>query len=402
MKLHTKKKFAGFTLIELLIAMAVTLVILYAAVLAFQNASNSNQIVVQSADMNDNLRAGLNLIQQDLQQAGAGIPTGGISIPFTPNITTGCGTTAAINRPKLGGKTTFPSCNSTMPAIEPGNSLGPALTAPDATAGTASNPDPSGITDEITMLYEDNTLKLDNLPVYAAATASPPNPGCPNGSVVLSNTTVTVTFDPTCINLNTAGIQVQVGDLILLQNPNVTNGVLLCVTAVSLPNNSLTFTAGDAFGLNGRNKTDTSGTIAQMANSGCTTGANSCFPQVLATRVWMVTYYLDNVTSPPWVRLIRQVNMPVAGSTTIDQPTPVGETLENLQFTYNFVDGITNPSNQSTVPVGNSESQIRSVNVYLAARSNYNLSKGTSSSYARNNLMTQVSLRSMSYVDRYF
>ncbi len=398
MKLLKMKKLAGFTLIELLIAMTVTLIILYAAVLAFQNASNSNQIVTQSADMTDNLRAGLNLIQQDLQQAGAGIPVGGISIPFTPNVTTGCGTTAAINRPILGGHTTFPPCNSTMPAVEPGNSLGPALTAPDATAGTASNPDPSGITDEITILYEDNTLKLDSLPVYAAASGS--SPGCPNGSVVLTNTTLVVTFDPTCINLSTAGIQLQIGDLILLSNPN--GNTLLCVTGVSTASNSLTFSGGDAFGLNGRNKTDTSGTIAQMANSGCTTGANSCFPGVLATRVWMVTYYLDNVTSPPWVRLVRQINMPVVGSTTVDQPTPVGETLENLQFTYNFVDGITNPSNQPTVPAGNSESQIRSVNVYLAARSNYNLNKGTSTSYARNNLTTQVSLRSMAYVDRYF
>ena len=398
MRLYTKNKIAGFTLLELLIAMTITLVLLYAAVLAFQNASNSNQIVVQSADMNDNLRAGLNLIQQDLQQAGAGIPVGGISIPFTPNSANTCGTTAAINRPKLGGTTTFPACNSTMPAVEPGNSLGPALTAPDAAAGTASNPDPSGITDEITVLYEDNTLKLDSLPVYAAASGS--SPGCPGGSVVLSNTTVTVTFDTTCINLTTAGIQVQIGDLILLTNPN--GNTLLCVTGVSLGSNSLTFASGDAFGLNGRNKTDTSGTITQMANSGCTSGANSCFPSVLATRVWMVTYYLDNVTSPPWVRLVRQINLPVAGSTTVDQPTPVGETLENLQFTYNFVDGITNPANQPTVPAGNSESQIRSVDVYLAARSNYNLNKGTSTSYARNNLMTQVSLRSMAYVDRYF
>lgn len=389
MKLQNKKKFAGFTLIELLIAMTVTLVLLYAAVLAFQNASNSNQIVVQSADMTDNLRAGLNLIQQDLQQAGAGIPVGGISIPFTANAS-GCGTTAAINRPILGGHSTFPACNSTMPAIEPGNSLGPALTAPDATAGTASNPDPSGITDEVTMLYEDNSLKLDSLPVYSSTQ-------CPGGSVVLTGTTLVVTFDTNCINFSTAGIQLQVGDLILLTNPN--GNTLLCVTGIA--GNSLTFASGDAFGLNGRNKTDTSGTIAQM-ESGCTTGANACFPSTLATRVWMVTYYLDNVTSPPWVRLVRQINMPVVGSTTIDQPTPVGETLENLQFTYNFVDGIANPSNQPTVPAGNSESQIRSVNVYLAARSNYNLNRGTSTSYARNNLMTQVSLRSMAYVDRYF
>ena len=107
----------------------------------------------------------------------------------------------------------------------------------------------------------------------------------------------------------------------------------------------------------------------------------------------MISYYLDNWTSPPFVRLIRQVNFYEA--------TPVGETLENLQFTYNFVDGITNPSNQGTVPPGSSESQIRSVNVYLGARSSYAVRQGNRSGYARSNLVTQVSLRSLAYVNRY-
>jgi len=284
----------------------------------------------------------------------------------------------------LGGTTTFPNCNATLPAIEPGNNLGPALTSPDSTAGTASNPDPSGITDEITMLYEDNTLKLDNLPVNSPTK-------CPNGSVVLSGTTVTVTFDTNCINLTTGGITVSTGDLILLKNGS--NNTVLCVTGVSLASNSLTFAPGDPFGLNGRNNSDTGGTIKQLETSPTCGGANSCFPGTLATRIWMITYYLDNVSSSPYIRLVRQVNM--------NPPVPVGETLENLQFTYNFVDGITNPSNQPTVPTGNSESQIRSVDVYLGARSSYAVRRGNTSSYARSNLMTQVSLRSMAYVDRY-
>jgi prepilin-type N-terminal cleavage/methylation domain-containing protein len=382
MRLHKTKKIAGFTLIELLIAMAVTLILLYAAVQVFRDATYSNQVVVQAADMTDNLRAGLNLIQQDLQQAGAGIPVGGIYIPFTPN-SSGCGTTTLINRPVLGGTSTFPACNATIPAVEPGNSMGPALTAPDAAAGTASNPSPSGITDEITMLYQDNSLKLDNLPVYDAAK-------CPNGSMSLAGTTLTVKFDPACINLTTAGITVQVGDLILLENPN--GNTLVCITGVSLASNTLTFGTGDAFGLNGRS--DTGGTIKQLETSSTCGGANSCFPSTLATRVWMISYYLDNVSSPPFVRLIRQINL--------YSPVVVGETLENLQFTYNFVDGITNPSNQPTVPTGNSESQIRSVNIYLGARSSYTVHQGNNTTYARNNLMTQVSLRSLAYVDRYF
>ncbi len=35
---------------------------------------------------------------------------------------------------------------------------------------------------------------------------------------------------------------------------------------------------------------------------------NGTFPPTTATRIWMVTYYLDNVTDPLHVRLIRRVN----------------------------------------------------------------------------------------------
>ena len=44
--------------------------------------------------------------------------------------------------------------------------------------------------------------------------------------------------------------------------------------------------------------------------------------------------------------------------------------MENMQFTYNFVDGVNNPVNQASVPATNTEAQIRSVNIYLGARSN--------------------------------
>jgi type II secretory pathway pseudopilin PulG len=391
MNLQPKKKIAGFTLIELMIAMGVTMVLLYAAVSAFRNASQSNQMVVQAADMSENLRAGLNMIQLDLQQAGTGIPTGGISIPFTAP----CGTTPRINRPQLGTVGTFPypgaTCESTIPAVEPGNMMGPAITAPDATAGTAANP--NSITDEITVLYADNTAGLDQKPINQPATAGPPaNAGCPSGSLKLTGTTLTATFDITCVNISstTAGnlIVINPGDLIMFQN---NNGVaLLTVTGVS--GQTLTFASSDAFALNGR--TEAGGTIQQLETGGSACGGGSaCFSTTLATRIWMITYYLDNVTSPPYTRLIRQVNL--------NSPTPVGETLENLQFTYNFIDGVTNPSNQPSVPTGNSESNIRSVNVYLGARSSHSISQGGRTVYARSNLMTQVSLRSLAYVNRY-
>jgi len=394
MRLRTKRKLGGFTLIELMIAMAVTMILLYAAVVAFRDASLTNQTVTQAADMSDNLRTGLNMIQTDLEQAGAGLPTGGIPIPYTSNnsATAPCGTTSAPNRPVLNGKTTFPVCNSTFPGVEPGQALGPLITAPDAAAGNVSNP--NSFTDEITVFYADN-LGLDSRPLNATKTTTPPNPGCPLGSLTVSGKTVTATFDGTtldsngninCVNFAKNGITINPGDLIMFSNS--LGEAILAVTSVN--GQILTFASGDPFNLNGRS--DTGGTINQIEPTGCG-GANTCFPNTTATRIWMVSYYLDNVASPPYVRLIRQVGFGAA--------TPVGETLENLQFTYNFVDGVANPSNQPGVPAGNTESQIMSVNVYLGARSSYMTHQGVNMHFARNNLMTQVSLRSMAYHNRY-
>jgi len=387
------RKTAGFTLIELMISMGVTLVLLGAAVAAFRSAQQTNQMVTLGSDLSENLRAGMNMMQLDIQQAGTGIPTGGIPIPFTSP----CGTTLPINRPKLGGTTTFPypgalTCESSIPAVEPGSELGPAITAPDAISGTPSNP--NSITDEITMLYADNSVGLDSKPVNQPPTANPANAGCPNGSMKYAGTTLTVTFDVNCVNLtNTSSssnglITINPGDLIAFQNANGT--ALLWVTNVS--GQVVTFQKGDPFDLNGR--TDNAGTIIQLETGGASCGGGaSCFPPTLATRIWMISYYLDNITAPPYTRLIRQVNM--------NAPTPVGETLENLQFTYNFVDGVNNPSNQVSVPAGDSESNIRSVNVYLAARASQPVQVGNNMIYARSNLMSQVSLRSLAYVNNY-
>ena len=261
--------------------------------------------------------------------------------------------------------------------------MGPAITAPDASSGTPLNP--NSITDEVTMLYADNAAGLDGLPINQPATPGPPaSPGCPNGKLKITGSTLVVTIDPTCLNLqnNANNVQINIGDLIMFSNS--LGNALLYVSAVNTGANTITFSSGDPFDLNGR--TDSGGTINQLQSGGV-------FPVTLATRIWMISYYLDNVSSPPYVRLIRQVNF--------NTPTPVGETLENLQFTYNFIDGATNPSNQVTVPTGNSESNIRSVNVYLGARGARPVWQGSKSIYARTNLMTQVSLRSLSAINRY-
>ena len=381
---NTKRKLAGYTLIELMIAMSVTMVLLYAALHAFKDASQSSKQISLASDMTDNLRAGLNLIQQDLLQAGTGIPPTGIPIPNTPNGAGTCNAGQALNRPSLNGGTLFPQCNFVLPSIEPGQAMGPLITSPDATAGNPSNP--ASFTDEITMLYADNSSGLEDKPVNQPAI--PGNPGCPAGSITLSGQTVT--FDPTCVDvaaMTASGAQIQPGDLIMFSNTH--GSALQMVTSAA--GNVLNFATGDPYALNGRN--DPSGTILQLKNPGCTTQAN-CWPPTTVTRIWMISYYLDNIADTTHVRLIRRVNF--------NPGSPVGETLENMQFTYNFVDGVNNPVNQASVPATNTEAQIRSVNIYLGARSNSLVRQGNKTLYARDNLVSQVSLRSMAYVNNYF
>jgi type II secretory pathway pseudopilin PulG len=381
---NTKRKLAGYTLIELMIAMSVTMVLLYAALHAFKDASQSSKQISLASDMTDNLRAGLNLIQQDLLQAGTGIPPTGIPIPNTPNGAGTCNAGQALNRPSLNGGTLFPQCNFVLPSIEPGQAMGPLITSPDATAGNPSSP--ASFTDEITMLYADNSSGLEDKPVNQPAI--PGNPGCPAGSITLSGQTVT--FDPTCVDvaaMTASGAQIQPGDLIMFSNTH--GSALQMVTSAA--GNVLNFATGDPYALNGRN--DPSGTILQLKNPGCTTQAN-CWPPTTVTRIWMISYYLDNLADTTHVRLIRRVNF--------NPGSPVGETLENMQFAYNFVDGVNNPVNQASVPANNTEAQIRSVNIYLGARSNSIIRQGNKTLYARDNLVSQVSLRSMAYVNNYF
>jgi len=377
------KKNSGFTLVEILVATAISMIALGAAMLMFRDSTKANNNVTQSADMSDNLRAGLNMIVQDLIQTATGIPTGGISIPNTANAA-GCNTGAPVNRPPAVMNLTFQGpnavnvgCNVILPAIEPGNALGPVITSPDGTTGPA--------TDIITVMYADNTLALDQKPING--------PNCPAGSIAADGSTVT--FDPGCAVIGAAGIPVNPGDLIMIYNANNPNGALQTVTSVA--GQTLNFAAGDAFNLNGHTGTATAGTILQLQNQ--TKGVpNGSYPATSATRVWMITYYLSIADDPLHPMLMRAVNF--------NPPNPVAESFEDLQFTFNLDDGTTPPPvGQVTVPIvpaptGDNENQIRSVNVYVGART-ANRSVGPSGKYIRTNLSTQVALRSLAYFNTY-
>ena len=369
-------------MIELLVAMGVTAVVLLGAVLAFRESLQVNSNVTQASDINDNLRAGMNFMVQDLIQAGTGIPTGGISIPNTQDAA-GCNTSAPVNRPFgpppaivtfQGPNGITPGCNVILPALEPGSAIGPTIASTDGTTAPVS--------DIVTLLYADNTLALNQSPITRPASVAPPLPACA-GAIAANGSTAS--FDSACVTLGAAGIPVNAGDLILFSNAN--GNALQCVTSIA--GQVLNFGAGDAFSLNGRTAAETGGTLQQLQSP----PGSGNYPPTSATRIWMITYYLDpNAVDPAHPRLMRQINFKT--------PQTVAESIESLQFRYNFADG-TNPapSNLAGVPVGDNENEIRAVTISLGARAAQH-TLGTPR-FTRSNLSTQVALRSLAYFNNY-
>lgn len=382
---------SGFTLIEFMIATGVALLALAATMLAFRDATNANKNVGARQDMSDNIRAGMNLITQDLLQAGTGIPTGGIPIPSFVGGSCPSGTFSNVNRPMPTGTSKFPICNTFLAAVEPGNALGPLITSPDSVASPTN-------TDVITILYQDN---LSTGSFQVGMDAAPINSkSCPGGSIHAAGATVVFDSSTGCFDMSklaAAGVPINSGDLILFSNAN--GNAIQTVTSVS--GQQLNFAAGDFFGFNQTNAP--AGTLVQLQNTNCNTATppvctpNGTYPPTTATRIWMVSYYLDIFTDPAHVRLIRRVNANGPTSTAGVMGSPVGETLENLQFTFNFNDGKT--SNQPAVPTGLTENLIRSVNIYLGTRSTNRATQD--GQYLRENFQTQVTLRSMSYFNKY-
>lgn len=374
------KRQSGFTLVEVLVAVTIMLVILSVTLGALTDAIHTVEGVTLLADTQENLRAGMNYIVRDLVQAGVGLPQTGITIPNTAGA-------SAVSRPgpytapatSFGN---FPAAWTVLPAISPGYQLG-------LTTNT------SGVnTDLINVLYADNTLIdgnqhwLNQFPINTPGGGV----GCagatktPNGTIVTAGTTTTVTFDPTCININTGNTALAAGDLILLQ-ANAGAMALLTITGVNLAGDSITFATGDPFVLNNSGKT--SGTIKQIQSP----VGSGTYTTTTATRIWMISYYIDN-TNPLRPQLMREINLRPA--------VAVGEVIENLQFSYDILNAGSTPPSVTTNATNPTVAQfpyIRDVYISLFARSEnpYSVSKR----YFRNNLQTAVSIRSLSFFNEF-
>src|ERR1700720_948184 len=86
----TKLKARGFSLIELLVAVALGLTVLAATTQLFKKGMDASILVSQSSEMQQNVRATLNLVAKDVSMAGSGLPSGGLALPY------GAGSTASF------------------------------------------------------------------------------------------------------------------------------------------------------------------------------------------------------------------------------------------------------------------------------------------------------------------
>jgi prepilin-type N-terminal cleavage/methylation domain-containing protein len=335
----------GFTLVELMVAMALGLILLGIAFTLFDQVNNASDLAGTMADVNQNLRAGVNLVARDLTTCGAGIPLGGIPLPG------GSGATL-IRRPGPSANT-FPNTGF-MPVITPGSGLGPAR-------GTIP-------TDVVTVISVNPLSRLGQQNLVG---------------ITFTSTSAQITV-AAGTDIAAGASQVVPGQLIMLTNVN--SSCLLTATAVDATANTVTFTAGDVYDVLGLNQfppSATTGTIGQLQ----TGGTPPTFPSTTANHITMITYYLDD-TSPPR-RLMRQVG----GGTS--QPVALG--IDVLQLSYDYYDSLgAVTANQRIVPAPN---QIRNVNLSVTAKADHPARK--SRRYYSNTINTSVVIQNLAYFNKY-
>jgi hypothetical protein len=335
------KKEQGFSTAEILMALLISLGLLSAAMGSFNDAVGINEQANLMADLEQNLRSGLNFLVSDLLNAGWEIPVGGIPIPSGDNA-------VAVVRPGPPGSSYSFAGVLTISAVNTGANLGP--------VGNGRQ------TDIVTILYADNLLPLNQTPLAAIAA---------NGASMTVNAGTPISGVPNAI---------QPGDIIAFSN-----GLGNTLQYVSRVDHQIVyFDADDPLHLN--QPTVDQGSIKPLKDPDTGT-----FPPTTATRVWLVTYYIDATTNPAMPRLIRRINCR-PGQT-------VALIIDDLQLTYDLVNGANNPAGIDTATAPNSPNQIRGANIYMAGRSSARFR--TTNDFMRRNLTTQVSLRSLSFVDRY-
>jgi prepilin-type N-terminal cleavage/methylation domain-containing protein len=374
----------GFSLVELLMSVAISTVILGTTIAAMLNAVRANDTAVLVTGMNNNLRTAMDLVTRDLLQVGQGLPTGRIvSIPNGPGAT-------AVRRPgPPDTNLTWALGTPDLSAVTPGPGLGPVI-----------NNVP---TDMITTLAVDSAF--ERVPLLRIQTTTARIQGCPCPTSNPAGPGANLT--------NGDADDINVGDLIMFAKGAVTT--LVQVTAVN--GQDLTFAAGDSLNLNQNLPFNAAllpggtatGTMAEVIGTEPTNLPNGTenLASVAAYRVRMITYYVDATTDPLRPRLVRRMGNGDPTTFNNGLGTAVAFDIEGFTISYDLADGTNNPAGvrfepadlAACDPAPCSPNSIRKVNAVLAGRSRRALTN--TGTFFRNSLSSQVSLRSLAFVDRY-
>ncbi len=371
-----KNREAGFSLVELVFSMAVMAVVMSGVMSVMMDVTVAKDTVSLTTTTNQNLRVAMDLIVRDLLQTGQGLPNGRVI-----GIPSGAGATP-VRRP---GPFDPPNDPSTIVY-----QFDPSLVAlPALTSGPALGPDVSAVpTDMITVIGADSAFEGVQLSAL-------------NATSMTVVPTLNVSDNP-----DVARDNLQVGDLIMLTKQSMST--LKYVTRIV--NNQVFFETNDPMNLNQTSATVV-GTLAHYVSLVPEVAAcelpppNPCGQMVVpsvATRIRMVTYYLDPIDTGAGLRLMRRINARPA--------TVVAFSIDRLELTYDLIDDEDNPTDVALDPADIagtgacspqpcSPNQVRKVNVHLMGRSRQVHPK--TRQFLRNTLNTQVSLRSLALVDRY-
>lgn len=363
--MRPKPSESGFSLVELLVTLVLVLIVTGGLFTAITHAMRASETARAVTSMNANLRTAADLMVRDFIQAGQGVRT--VQIP------SGAGA-MPINRPVPPGEPpmTFDPLATELPAVTPGPDLGPVVNGQR--------------TDTLTTLAADPSFESVGLSALGA------------NSMTVVNTVVIDDGGPD---------DIRVGDLIMITKGSATT--LLFVTRTN--GQQVFFETGDPMNLNQFDgtlaMTGTLDWVRQTAPTGATAAQQAAGS--VASRIRMITYYLDTLTEPGTPRLVRRIGWGdiVAG---VGRGRTAAFGIEELFLRYDLVDGVNNFSDVAMdaadlagtgtcAPSPCSPNQIRKINLTLRARSRERFVH--TQDFFRNSLATQVSLRSLALVDRY-
>jgi len=386
MNCATEQRDRGFSLLELMVAVALGLMLLGAATQLFKAGLNTSSVISNRTEMQQNLRAAVDLISKDVSMAGAGLPAGGLQLPA------GAGATAS----KIGCNQT-PTCylsnskyaNGTVGAappvtlanymfgIIPGSANGMESPGPTTIAATGSTPD------AITSVY------VDFAPQFNLFIAQFLNP---NGTQL--TLTAPSPMPATLLPATDPGTGIKVGDLLLITTSKGSAvGEVSVVTPLNVTGATITFTNLDPLNIN-----QTGAAIGNIANivplpaPPVPVVPPATLPLVTVQRLQVISYFIE-VPSVGLPRLMRQVN----GNTA----QPVADNIIDMQFSYDLCDTgyavTTCATTQDPIAAAQSPIQIHKVNIQLMGQSLVSNGK----TWQSMQLSSAVSTRNLTFRDRY-